>query len=151
MIQRTARVDIVAIFAGMVLVLAAYASAWFAGGAPVWGVVLMIAGSALSMAAMLGLGARNSHVARVRARWLVCFLFVVVAAGFGAPLILPAETATSPLLFGLPLRAAIEIYGVGILPILVLPWVYALEFRADGLDEAALASLRQRCVEAMRQ
>jgi hypothetical protein len=148
MIDRRASGAVVAIFAGMVLVLLAYASAWLPAGTPVWGVALMIAGSALGMAATLELGARNSHV--TRARWLALFLFVVIVAGFGAPLVLPPESATGALLLGLPLRAAIEIYGVGILPILVLPWAYALEFRSEGLDEAALAAIRQRCADAMR-
>jgi hypothetical protein len=44
----------------------------------------------------------------------------------------------------LPLRVAIEVIGVGVLPALVLPLWFALAFRADGLDGGSLAELRRR-------
>jgi hypothetical protein len=130
---------------GALLILIAFASAWSPGGAPTWGAWLMILGSATIMAAATTLGALNSGV---RQSWAIAaslFLFAVITVGFGAPLLLPIETATSPLFLGLPIRAAIEIYGVGLLPILVLPILYAIEFRSDGLDEASLAALRTKC------
>lgn len=142
---------IAALFAGTLLILAAYVSTWLPHGTPTWGVWVMIVGSALSMAATTALGARNSDVAPGRSRLIALFLMVVIVAGFGAPLLLPVENTSGPLLFGLPLRAAIEIYGVGILPILVLPWLYAMEFRNEGLDEAALAGLRHRCAELTKR
>ncbi len=104
----------------------------------------MILGSATVMAAATALGALNSGVRRSWAIAASLFLFVVIAVGFGAPLLLPVETATSPLFLGLPIRAAIEIYGVGLLPIVVLPVLYAIEFRSEGLDEASLAALRAK-------
>ena len=64
------------------------------------------------------------------------FAFVVatLAIGFGAALALPAtESSLSRLWLGLPLRAAIVIYGVGLLPIVVLPVAYALTFETQTL------------------
>lgn len=140
---------IATLFAGAVLVLAAFGSAWLPAGTPAWGVIAMICGSGLCLAATLGLGARNSHVAGARA--LAGFLFLVIVVGFGAPLFLPGESPDGLLLLGLPLRAAIEVYGVGVLPLLVLPIGYALSFRDAGLDDTTLAELRRRCAEAMRR
>jgi hypothetical protein len=140
---------IATLFAGALLVLAAFGSAWLPAGTPTWGVLAMIAGSALCLAATLGLGASNSHLPRSRA--LAAFLFAVIVVGFGAPLLLPAESPGGLFVLGLPLRAAIEVYGVGILPLFVLPLVYAFSFRAAGLDDAALVELRRRCAEAMRR
>lgn len=139
----------VGVLVGTLLVAAAYASAWLPGGAPVWGTSLMIAGSAKIIASATAMGAANSGVRPRLAVAAAVFLFVVIVVGFGAPLLLPVETATSPLILGLPLRAAIEIYGVGLLPIVVLPLVYAVEFKGDGLDEASLGAFRSKC-EALR-
>jgi hypothetical protein len=129
---------------GALLILIAFTSAWVPGGAPIWGVWAMILGSAIVMAAATAIGALNSGVRRPWAIAASLFLFAVIAVGFGAPLLLPVETAASTLFLGLPIRAAIEIYGVGLLPIIVLPVLYAFEFKGDGLDEASLAALRAK-------
>lgn len=134
---------------GTFLVLIAFVSAWTPGGAPLWGVWAMIVGSATIMASATAVGALNSGVRRSWAIGASLFLFAVIAIGFGAPLLLPVETATSPLFLGLPIRAAIEIYGVGLLPIMVLPVLYAIEFRSEGLGEESLAALRVKG-EALR-
>ncbi len=130
---------------GVALIGVAYASAWWPGGAPRWGVWSMILGAALTLAATLALGALGSSGRR---RWIMAtaaFLFVVVVAGFGLPLLLPDRGAAEPLLLGLPLRAAIEVYGVGLLPMLVLPFVYAREFDVRELDPGALEAFRAEC------
>ena len=136
------------VFLGALLILLAYASAWLPGGAPAWGVWVMIFGSALCVSATTAMGAINSQVRPARAALAGIFLLVLIVVGFGAPMFLPVETAASPLVLGLPLRAAIEIYGVGLLPILILPVLFAIEFKSEGLDDAALAELRRRCSEA---
>jgi len=131
--------------AGVALIGVAYASAWLPHGAPRWGVWSMITGAGLTLAATLALGALGSSARRC---WIVAtagFLFVVVVAGLGLPLLLPDRGAAEPLLLGLPLRAAIEIYGVGLLPMAVLPFVYAREFDVRELDPAALAEFRAEC------
>ena len=138
-----------ALLVGVLLIILAYASAWV--GAPKWGIWSMILGSALTMAAATAMGAGNSKVPRRSTILVSLFLFAVIGIGFGAPLFLPDESAGSVLIFGLPLRAAIEIYGVGLLPLFVLPLVFANHFRSDGLDETSLAELRRKCAELMKR
>ena len=130
---------------GVGCIALAYASAWSAGGAPSWGVWLMIAGAAMLMSGMLALSAHRAGVPTRRAALVAVLLFVVLLLGFGLPMVLAPETATDPLLLGLPLRAAIEIYGVGLLPACFLPLLFAAEFRDEGLDQASLDRLRERC------
>jgi hypothetical protein len=76
----------------------------------------------------------------------VPFLFVVVtlAAGFCAALALPAtESAQSHLWLGLPIRAALVIYGIGLLPIVVLPVAYALTFESQTLTAEDVERVRE--------
>ena len=55
---------------------------------------------------------------------------------FGAALALPAtEGPGATLLLGLPVRAALVLYGAGALPLVVLPLVYAWAFAARETDE----------------
>jgi hypothetical protein len=70
-------------------------------------------------------------------------LGLVLLAGFGGALLLPPETPGSPLWLGLPRRAALLVYGIGVLPALFLPLIYALTFGASVLDQAELAELRR--------
>ena len=135
---------------GVVCIALAYGTAWRVAGTPAWGVWLMISGTALLMSGMLGLSALRSGVTARRAGSIALVLFVVLVLGFGLPMVLAPETAAGPLFLGLPLRAAIEIYGVGLLPALILPLLFAAEFRDRGLDQASLDQLREEC-ERLRQ
>jgi uncharacterized membrane protein len=145
-VSRSARapVSFAILVGGTALIALADASAWLPGGAPTWGVWSMIVGSACVMAGMVGVGATRSRVRRPLVAVAVIFLLIVIVGGFGAALLLP-PTSPEPLLFGLPRRAAIEIVGVGLLPLVILPGLFALEFCAGGLDEASLAAFRARC------
>jgi hypothetical protein len=72
------------------------------------------------------------------------FVALILIAGFLAALMLPAtESATSSLLLGLPLRAAIVIYGIGVLPIIVLPVAYALTFETQTLSAQDVERVRE--------
>lgn len=135
---------------GVVCIALAYGSAWRVAGTPAWGVWLMISGTALLLSGMLGLSAIRFGVTARRASFVALLLFVVLVLGFGLPMVLAPETASGPLLLGLPLRAAIEVYGVGLLPALVLPLIFAAEFRDRGLDPRSLDQLREEC-ERLRQ
>lgn len=65
----------------------------------------------------------------------VLFVVAVLAIGFCAALALPAtEGPLSKLWLGLPARAAVVIYGIGLLPIVVLPIAYALTFETQTLS-----------------
>ena len=75
--------------------------------------------------------------------WVFGGLFVLCAGCFLVALALPAdEGANGPLLLGLPLRTAIVLYGVGVVPIFILPFAYALTFDGSTLSDADLERVR---------
>lgn len=93
---------------------------------------------------LMALGAvRRDRLPRVL---VVTFIgvFVLCAGAFVVALLLPAnEGAGAPLLLGLPVRTAIVLYGVGVVPIAVLPFAYAYTFDASTLSDADLAAVRR--------
>jgi hypothetical protein len=76
------------------------------------------------------------------------FVVAVLAIGFCAALALPAtESPLSKLWLGLPARAAVVVYGIGLLPIVVLPVAYALTFETQTLSAEDLERVRALAVE----
>ncbi|NOT07355.1 MAG: hypothetical protein HOP28_04030 [Gemmatimonadales bacterium] len=123
------------VVAGTIGVALAYGSAFRSGGAPAWGVWAMIFGIALLAVGMMALGASRPGKPLGALRWSFLFTFVVLVGGFGAAFLLPrGETAASPLWGGMPLRAALILYGIGFLPAIVLPLAYALTFDRSTLE-----------------
>lgn len=88
---------------------------------------LAVVGLVATLAGTLMLGAMRRGRLTVWGWLAVGTVAVVLLAGFGAALLLPAETADGPLWFGLPRRAAIVLLGVGLLPVAVLPLCHALD------------------------
>ena len=79
-------------------------------------------------------------------RLTIPFVFValILIIGFLSALMLPAsESPTSSLWLGLPARAAIVIYGIGVLPIIVLPVAYALTFETQTLNAEDVERVRE--------
>lgn len=117
----------------------AYASAFLPEGMPGWApwAAAVAVPGALVSTMILG-AAREGTVGRLR--WPFAFVFVVLAGGFCLALALgPAEPGDPTLWLGLPPRAAVILYGVGFLPLVVVPLAYALTFdelalRADDWD-----------------
>ena len=130
-------------FAGTLCIGAAYASA-FLPGAPAWGQWCMVAGTALVMLGALVLGATAPAKPLGALAWVFAFVFLLVAGCLGAALLLPAEQPGSALFLGLPRRAAIVLYGLGVVPFLVLPFAYAFTFDRLAMGEAELSQLRAR-------
>jgi hypothetical protein len=123
-----------ALLAGTLAIAAAYASAFRPGGAPAWAAWAMALGVPLDLVATMVLGAARGG--RVAGGTLAAFALVgaMLAGGFGLALALPADLGSAePLWLGLPRRAAVIVYGIGLLPVVVLPVVYALTFDADTL------------------
>jgi len=123
----------------------AYLAAWLPAPLSRAAPWLMAGGTILLLLGLLLLGTRRS--ARRRPALLILglsALALLLLSGFGAALLLPAETAGSPLLLGLPRRAALLVYGIGLLPVLFLPLVYAFSFATGVLDAAELEALRTR-------
>lgn len=130
--RATRRPWLIAVLVGALGLAAAFVLAAAIGSASPWVSWLAILGISLSMAGALGAGAiREGRLSR----WAVlaaAVVLVVPLLGFGAALLLPEESPGMALWLGLPPRAALLLYGVGLLPVLVLPICYALDFRDRG-------------------
>ena len=109
----------------------------FAGGA--WGRFapwLLALGSNGLILSLMALGATRHDTLPRSLAVTFAGLFLLCAGAFLLALALPAgEGAGGALLLGLPLRTAIVLYGVGVLPIFVLPFAYAFTFDATSIDE----------------
>jgi len=126
------------LFLSTVLVATAYASAFLPGGTPGWAPWLLSLGTVGALVSAMAMGAaRGGHVGRAAPALLLTFL--ILAGGFAAILLMPSEDPSSAVLWlGLPPRAAVLLYGIGLSPVLIVPIVYALTFDDSILGEATL-------------
>ena len=128
------------LIAATIAIAIGYASAFAKSGAPAWGSWLLAIGIPAALGAIMALGATRGHRGLGSLKLPFAFVFVVLAAGFCFALALPVR---EPLILGLPLRAAIIIYGIGLLPIIILPVAYAITFDTQTLTEADVARVRE--------
>jgi hypothetical protein len=107
-------------------------------------VALMVVSVATMLVAAMILGAlRNGRLGRLALPFAA--IWVILVAGFILAALLPADTAAAPhLVLGIPRRAAIILYGIGMLPLLGMPLAYAITFEDSTLADADLAALRAR-------
>ncbi len=122
-----------------------YGAAFRQSGTPAWAPWLLALGIPISLGAIMILGAargeRGGGVGPLKLPFL--FVVAVLAIGFCAALALPAtESPLSKLWLGLPARAAVVIYGIGLLPIVVLPVAYALTFETQTLSAEDVERVR---------
>ena len=97
---------------------------------------------ALTAIMILGAVRGDKDIGRLRIPFV--FVALILIVGFLAALMLPAsESPTSSLWLGLPARAAIVIYGIGVLPIIVLPVAYALTFETQTLNAEDVERVRE--------
>jgi hypothetical protein len=121
-----------------------YAAAFMKGGAPAWAPWLLAVGIPAALCAIMVLGATRGRQGIGSLKLPFLFVFVVLASGFCLALGLPAlEGSRDHLMLGLPLRAAILIYGIGLFPTVILPVAYALTFSTQTLSEADVARVRE--------
>jgi hypothetical protein len=139
----TKTVAIVVLLASALLVGAAYAGALVAGSVPGWAPWVLMVGTSTAMLATMVLGASRGGRGIGRLIGPFGVMLFVLLAGFGAALVMAPESADSPLWLGLPPRAAVILYGVGVLPLFVLPVAYAVTFESLTLSEADLERVRQ--------
>jgi len=138
--RRGARIALVASLIG---IAAGYGAAFLPAGAPVWAPWLLATGIPLSIGAIMVLGATRGRGGVGALKVPFAFVVITLATGFCAALLLPAtENAGSDLWLGLPARAAIIIYGIGLLPTIVLPVAYALTFESQTLTAADVEQVR---------
>ena len=116
----------------------------FAGGIPqVWAAWPLAIGANGVVMSLMAIGAVRRDTLPRALVWTFLGLFVLCAGAFVIALALPpAEGAGGALLLGLPLRTAIVLYGVGVVPILILPFAYALTFESSTLSEGDLDRVR---------
>jgi hypothetical protein len=120
-----------------------YAAAFRQGGTPAWAPWLLALGIPISLGAIMILGAARGQKGIGPLKLPFLFVVAVLAIGFCAALALPAtESPLAKLWLGLPARAAVVIYGVGLLPIVVLPVAYALTFDTQTLSAEDVERVR---------
>ena len=132
------------LIASLALVAIAYAGSFAPSGTPRWASWLLALGANGTIMTLMALGAtRDDTLPRSLVRVFIG-LFVLCAGCFVAALWLPArEGAGGALLLGLPVRTAIVLYGVGVLPMAVLPFAYALTFDDFTLRDEDLRRVRE--------
>lgn len=125
------------------LVALAYAVLFVSANPPVWAPISLAVGANGVIMTLMAIGAVRHDTMPRSLGWTFIGLFVLCAGAFVVALLLPAqEGVTGPLLLGLPLRTAIVLYGVGVVPIAVLPLAYALTFESSTLSEDDLVRVR---------
>lgn len=122
----------------------AYGSAFMPKGAPVWAPWLLALGIPSALGGVMMLGAVRERGGMGRLAIPFAIAIVTLTVGFCLALGLPAnEGPGSSLLLGLPLRAAIVIYGIGLMPIIVLPVAYALTFETQTLSSEDVERVKE--------
>ena len=109
-----------------------------------WAPWLLALGIPAALGAIMILGATRGDRGVGPLKIPFAFVILMLVIGFGAALTLPAtEGPLSRLWLGLPARAAIVIYGIGLLPIFVLPIAYALTFDTQTLSAEDVERVRE--------
>jgi hypothetical protein len=122
----------------------AYGSAFMPKGAPAWASWLLALGIPAALGGIMVLGAARERGGVGKLAIPFAFVIVTLTVGFCLALGLPAnEGPGSSLFLGLPLRAALVIYGIGLLPIIVLPVAYALTFETQTLSAEDVERIRE--------
>ncbi len=132
-----------ALLAFLTLVGAGYLSAFLPGPTPDWGVGSLLVGTVGALLAISLLGAGEAP-GTLRLLLPLGLVFLLLVGGVGAGLLLPDPAPGDPLPGGLPLPAALLLYGAGLLPLLVIPLVYAWTFDATGLTRVEMEELAAR-------
>jgi hypothetical protein len=136
------------VFFFLAVVAAGYAGSFFDAAWAPWCLAIGTCGALMSM---MALGAiRRGKIAPVL-RWVFAGMFLFCAGCFCVALAIPAnEGPGGPLLFNFPLRSTIVLLGVAIVPILVMPFAWALTFDSSMLSEDDLVRLREAQTEMAR-
>jgi hypothetical protein len=135
---------LVTLFAAIAAIALGYAAAFGTHGTPSWAPWLLALGIPAALGAIMILGATRGDRGVGPLKIPFAFVILMLVIGFGAALALPAtEGPLSRLWLGLPARAAIVIYGVGLLPIFVLPIAYALTFETQTLSAEDVERVRE--------
>lgn len=125
------------------LVALAYAAMFVTRVSPAWAPVSLAIGANGVIMSLMALGAVRHDTLPRSLVWTFIGLFLLCAGAFVVALLLPVHEGTGGALFlGLPLRTAIVLYGVGVVPIAILPLAYALTFESSTLSDEDLVRVR---------
>ena len=125
------------------LVALAYAAMFLSATAPAWAPIALAVGANGVIMTLMAIGAVRRDTMPRSLVWTFIGLFVLCAGAFVVALLMPAQEGVGgPLMLGLPLRSAIVLYGVGVVPIAILPLAYALTFESSTLSEDDLVRVR---------
>ena len=125
------------------LVAIAYAAMFVSATPPSWAPIALAIGANGVIMTLMAIGAVRHDTMPRSLVWTFVGLFVLCAGAFVVALLMPAQEGVGgPLFLGLPLRSAIVLYGVGVLPIAILPFAYALTFDSSTLSEDDLVRVR---------
>jgi hypothetical protein len=143
------KIALYALFLSIAAIFGAYIRVLLVDAPSGWAPWVVALATAVAMLATMVLGAaragrRNAGLGGLAVPFLATFL--LVGGGFVLALVLPA--AGEPLIFGLPRRAAVVLYGIGLLPLVVLPVAYALTFDEMTLSEEDLERVRRAALAA---
>ncbi|MEP6904694.1 MAG: hypothetical protein ABI875_01345 [Gemmatimonadales bacterium] len=140
----TKRVARLAIIVATCAIAVGYASAFARGGTPAWAPWLLAFGIPGALGGIMVLGAARERGGVGPLALPFAFVIITLTAGFCLALGLPAdEGPDSRLWLGLPLRAAVVVYGIGLLPVVVLPVAYALTFGTQTLSAEDVERVRK--------
>ena len=138
------RAAVVVLFVSIAAMALAYAEALVTKGASTSAPWIAAIAVPIALTAIMILGAVRGDKDIGRLRIPFVFVALILIVGFLAALLLPAsESPTSSLWLGLPARSAIVIYGIGLLPIIVLPVAYALTFETQTLNAEDVERVRE--------
>jgi hypothetical protein len=139
----TKRLAISGLVISTTAIVTAYALAFIQGAATNAGAMLMVFGIATMAVSLMTLGAVRTGEKLGVLVYAFGFVFAVLMIGFTLALVLPSgDNAATGLFLGLPPRAAIVVYGIGFLPVLVLPLIYAATFEDRTLSEEDLERIK---------
>ena len=138
------RLALIGLITATISIGLAYLLAFFPGGAGKPSAFLMVFGIASMAVSLMTMGAVREGEKLGILGYAFAFVFAVLMIGFGAALLLPdADGPASKLFLGLPPRAALVLYGIGVFPVLVLPLVYAKTFEQRTLTEEDIERVRK--------
>jgi hypothetical protein len=141
--DRTRTAALTALSTAILAIAIGYAAAFTPAGTPEWAPWFLALGIPISLGAIMILGAARGQKGIGPLKLPFLFVVAVLVIGFTAALALPAsEGPLSKLWLGLPGRAAVVIYGIGLLPIVVLPVAYALTFETQTLSAEDVERVR---------
>ncbi len=122
--------------------LVAYVSAFRGSAAPTWAPFVFAISTVAMLTAIIVLGAHRRDRKLGLLAIPIALVAVILLGGFLAALQVAPPSAGSRLFAGLPLGAAIVVYGIGLLPLVILPVAYALTFANMTLSDADIQRVR---------